>query len=313
MADKKEKSSPGEEFEMTTRTGVQPKAPDAGTLVPTLVVVAGSSSVGRIFRIEGDQPLVIGRSPTVQISIGDDGVSRVHAQVQRNGDEIHLVDLGSRNGTHLNGNRITATTSLKDGDKIQVGSTTMMKFSYRDSLDEALQRNLYESATRDPLTIVHNKKYFAEALEKEFTFASRHPESSLSLMMIDIDHFKQVNDRFGHLAGDAVLKQVATCINGLIRAEDTFARWGGEEFAMLLRNCPAAHVIEVAERVRKTVAALTLKGVPAELKITISIGVASFVPGRFSEATGLVRLADEQLYRAKNGGRNRVEAPPAGL
>jgi diguanylate cyclase (GGDEF)-like protein len=185
-----------------------------------------------------------------------------------------------------------------------------MKFSYQDSLDEALQKNLYESATRDPLTGVHNKKYFAEALEKEFKFSSRH-DNALSLLMIDVDHFKRVNDMHGHLVGDNVLSQLATLLAGTIRSEDLFARWGGEEFIVLLRRCPRANAVEVAERMRQLVAGMTFRACDPALRATISIGVASYSRGLHSDFEALVRAADDQLYRAKNAGRNRVECEPA--
>ena len=137
---------------------------------------------------------------------------------------MQIVNLGSRNGTFVNGEPVSRET-LRDGDKIQIGGTTILKFSYQDELDEALQRNLYESATRDPLTHAVNRRGFEEALAKEYAFARRHGRA-LSVLALDLDHFKRVNDTFGHPAGDYVLKRLADIITATIRVEDTFARTG---------------------------------------------------------------------------------------
>jgi diguanylate cyclase (GGDEF)-like protein len=298
-----------QQFEdVTTRHGVMPSVVGDGELVPTLVIVSGTNSIGRTFRIDDGQPLVIGRSPSAHIPLADDGISRLHARVERHRDDVTIADLQSRNGTFVNGARIEAPRVLKDGDKIQFGSTTMIKFTYRDSADEALQRNLYESATRDGLTHAHNKKFFTEALAKEFAYVSRH-DGKLSLTMFDLDHFKSVNDRFGHLAGDAVLKYFALLVHEQVRSEDLFARWGGEEFVLLLRDCPCEQAVRVAERIRRDFAELSIRGFP-EVKATVSGGVSTFVKGRFSNSAELIAGADALLYQAKNAGRNRIVSEP---
>jgi two-component system, cell cycle response regulator len=269
-------------------------------VIPTLVIIAGNAGVGRIFRIEATHTL-IGRAKTCQICIEDDTISRQHARIDRIGDDLQVVDLDSRNGTFVSDQRIKVVM-LKDGDKLQIGSMTIMKFSYRDSLDEAVQRNLYESATRDPLTGINNRKAFAESLEKELLFAQRR-KAPLSLVLLDIDHFKQVNDQYGHLTGDQVLTHVAKVISGTVRGHDVFARWGGEEFTIMLRECRLENAIEAAERVRLLVQNARTEG---GIAVTVSLGVASFGgTGPMTVAT-MMAEADEQLYKAKEAGRNRV-------
>ena len=187
-----------------------------GTAAPQqsayLIVISAKSAsgIGRMFKLDRSET-VLGRSVEAQFQVEDDGISRKHAKVVSLGDgRFQLVDLGSTNGTFLNGAKADSEP-LKDGDKIQIGSNTVLKFSIQDQLEEAYQRSIYESATRDGLTRLYNKKYFMETLRKEFAYCLRH-RVALSLVMFDVDHFKQVNDRYGHLAGDYVLKQLASAL-----------------------------------------------------------------------------------------------------
>ena len=201
-----------------------------------LVVLAGAS-VGEMYKVEADKT-IIGRGQKAQIRLLDDGISREHAQVVVEGNKIFLQDLGSTNGTFCNGLKVDRK-ELGDGDKILVGSTTILKFTYHDNLDEIFQKQMYESALRDGLTKAFNKKYFTDRLESELTFAIRH-ETPLVLVMFDIDHFKKVNDTHGHQAGDLVLSEISTLLTAALRAEDVFARYGGEEFAVICRGTDLA-------------------------------------------------------------------------
>src|SRR5687767_5300743 len=170
-----------------------------------LVVLAGAS-VGEMYKIDGEKT-IIGRGQKAQIRLYDDGISREHAQILVEGSRIVLQDLGSTNGTYCNGLQVDKK-ELVDGDKILVGSTTILKFTYHDNLDEIFQRQMYESALRDGLTKAFNKKYFTDRLESEFRFAKRH-RVPLSLILFDIDFFKKINDQHGHLCGDQVLSALA--------------------------------------------------------------------------------------------------------
>jgi diguanylate cyclase (GGDEF)-like protein len=267
-----------------------------------LIVLAGSS-VGEMYKIN-DEVTTIGRGNNADVHIVDDGISRKHCEIAHSGNQILVRDLGSTNGTFLNGNRISEHV-LQDGDKIQVGSTTILKFTFHDSLDETFQRQMYESALRDGLTKAFNKKYFADRLESEFAYANRH-KSPLSLVMFDIDHFKAINDTHGHLAGDYALATLAGLVSTTIRQEDVFARYGGEEFAVICRGIALDGAGTFAERIRKLVAAhpFSYEGTP--LRITISCGVASVPEIGMREHAELIAAADEALYSAKRGGRNRV-------
>jgi len=267
-----------------------------------LVVLAGAS-LGEMYKVEADKT-IIGRGQKAQVRLLDDGISREHAQVVVEGNKIYLQDLGSTNGTFCNGIKVDRR-ELADGDKILVGSTTILKFTYHDNLDEIFQKQMYESALRDGLTKAFNKKYFTDRLESELTFALRH-QSPLVLVMFDIDHFKKVNDTHGHQAGDLVLSEISTLLTAALRAEDVFARYGGEEFAVICRGTDVSQAQIVGERMRKAVEKHRFVHEGTHIPITISVGIAALPDPTVKDATDLVARADKALYQSKHGGRNRV-------
>ncbi len=267
-----------------------------------LIVLAGNA-MGEMFKLSRKQT-IIGRGQTAHIRMMDEGVSREHCEIQAEGDSMILHDLGSTNGTFCRGARIDRHV-LEDGDKILVGSSTVLKFTYHDSLDELFQRQMYESALRDDLTKTFNKKYFTDRLESEFAFAVR-TKADLSLVAFDLDHFKAVNDTYGHPAGDQVLSEVSQAVAVLIRVEDVFARIGGEEFAVICRGADRTQGLTVAERIRQAVASHKFVVDEKVLAVAISAGVASVPHPRISDAQALIAAADQALYDAKRAGRNRV-------
>jgi two-component system, cell cycle response regulator len=284
----------------------EPQAPPTGGVKRDrayLVVLAGAS-VGEMYKIDCGQTTVIGRGGKAQVRLLDDGISREHAQVLVEGEKIILQDLGSTNGTFCNGLKVDRR-ELCDGDKILVGSTTILKFTYHDNLDEIFQKQMYESALRDGLTKAFNKKYFTDRLESELTFALRH-QSPLVLVMFDIDHFKKVNDTYGHQAGDLVLSELSTLLTAALRAEDVFARYGGEEFAVICRGTDLTQASIVGERMRKAVETHRFTFEGTHIPVTISVGIAGLPDAAVKDATDLVARADKALYQSKHGGRNRV-------
>jgi two-component system, cell cycle response regulator len=286
-----------------TRMFEAPVAPEGGKRDRAYLVVLAGSSVGEMYKIEAERT-IIGRGQKAQIRLLDDGISREHAQLVLQGDRIVLQDLGSTNGTYCNGLKVD-NKDLVDGDKILVGSTTILKFTYHDNLDEIFQKQMYESALRDGLTKAFNKKYFTDRLESEFTFAIRHT-SPLTLVLFDIDHFKKVNDNFGHQAGDHVLSEISSLLTGSLRAEDVFARYGGEEFGVICRGSDLVQGQIVGERLRKAVEGNRFVYEGTYIPVTISVGVAGLPDPAVKDAAELVSAADQALYRSKNGGRNRV-------
>jgi diguanylate cyclase (GGDEF)-like protein len=216
-----------------------------------------------------------------------------------------IEDLGSTNGTLVNGGRVTRI-ELGAGDRIQLGPDVVLQFGFYDDAEESLATKLYEAATRDPLTRAHNRRYLMERLSAEVSFATRHSQK-LVAVIFDIDHFKRVNDAHGHQAGDIVLKDVAVALSECIRPMDTVARFGGEEFSMILPNCAPFFAQQVAERIRTHVNARSIAiGAGQEVSVTVSIGGAFAPQWVRSSALLWVERADQQLYRAKSEGRNRA-------
>ncbi len=277
-----------------------------------LIVLTGSN-VGEMFRIEAGEA-VIGRGQGVAVRLLDDGISRKHARVFQEGDKVVIEDLQSSNGTYVNGDQVTLS-ELHDGDKIRLGSTTVLKFSYHDHLDESFQQQMYDAALRDALTRAFNKKYFIDRLDTEIAYARRHKQA-LSLLMFDVDFFKRVNDTHGHLAGDFVLARLARLAHGTVRTEDVFARYGGEEFGVICRGVGLFNAGILGERLRTMVAAHGFEYEGKRLPITISVGVAAYPEIDAKTSTELIAASDEALYEAKRTGRNRVllkhPTPPAG-
>ncbi len=268
---------------------------------PYLVVMEGPL-VGKVFPIN-KSPLMIGRGEGVDISFTEDGVSRKHVKIENNNGVCTLTDLGSTNGTHVNGIP-TVSVDLQDGDKILVGEV-LLRFSYQDSMDVEYQKHLRKLSIRDALTQIYNRHYFDDTLGREFNYAIRLNQP-LSCIMFDVDHFKAVNDKYGHAAGDKVLQAIAKNILEKLRKYDVFARYGGEEFIILLRAVNLDNATLLAERIRKQVENLDILSDGLHLSVTISIGVATLDPVTSGTPDALVKEADQYLYEAKRSGRNRV-------
>ncbi len=235
-------------------------------------------------------------------------MSRVHAKISCRPDGRYVLqDLGSTNGTFCGSARIESC-ELKPNDRIQLGPNVVLRFSITDDDEEELQRRLYESSTRDGLTRVYNRKYFCERLAAEVAYSRRH-KVKLAVLMMDLDDFKKMNDTFGHLGGDMVLRLVSAQMQRLIRTEDLLARYGGEEFVVLARSTGKTDAVRLAERIRQSISELEIPINDRSVKVTLSIGVAA-LPDVTSEGgpNELLALADARLYRAKAAGKNRVDA-----
>lgn len=267
-----------------------------------LIVLAGVSA-GEMFQVQGEKT-TIGRGPKVSLRLSDEGVSREHCQITFEGNQVMLQDLGSTNGTFCNGARIDRR-ELADGDKIMVGSTTILRFTYHDHLDEVFQRQMFESALRDGLTKVFNRKYFTDCLDKEFAYASRH-NTPLGLIFIDIDYFRKINETIGHPGGDFVLSELSLMLASLVRTEDILARFGGEEFTVLCRGTDLPGTLVVAERLRTSVQARTFTFNGRNVPVTISVGVAAVPDPAIRDDAAFLAAADKAMYEAKRAGRNRV-------
>ncbi len=272
---------------------------------PVFVVILGEGS-GKTFRLNKERPTVLGRSKEADITLNDTSISRKHAEITTLGsDKVAILDLNSTNGTFVNGNRIKEA-NLQDGDKIQLGDSLILKFSFQDVLEEEFQENLYKSATQDSLTGIYNKKFFIDTFSKEFSYNKRG-EEVFSLIMFDIDHFKKINDTHGHLAGDFILKNVAQVVVRELRNEDVFCRYGGEEFTIILKGQGANPSRNLAERIRKAICNAKFEHDLKQIPVSISLGIATFdKKGKFNEYNDMIKEADSYLYKAKEHGRNQV-------
>lgn len=275
----------------------------AGDLKPCLLVLSGSA-MGRSFHLNKTR-YVIGREAEADIFLDDDGVSRQHAKVVLLPMGVVMIkDMGSTNGIYVNSERVKAR-SLQDGDRIRIGATTCLQFTLVDDIEAKLREHLYSAATRDALTKVPNRRVFEEHLKRSTAFAKRHNQP-MSVLLFDIDHFKQVNDQYGHQTGDDVLRQVAELLASTVRVEDTLARLGGEEFGMIIDATNLHRGVLAGERLRQTVAAHQFKTRSGELRVTVSGGVAQYDPAVHKTVVDLLVAADTQLYEAKRNGRNRI-------
>jgi diguanylate cyclase (GGDEF)-like protein len=248
---------------------------------------------------------VIGRSSKADIQVDQESISRNHAALTNKGGQISIRDMGSTNGTYVNDELVTSDFQLRNGDLVKIGRT-IFKFIGGGNIEAAYHDEIYRLTTVDGLTQISNRRYFEEALEREISRCNRYGRE-MSLVLIDIDHFKQINDSFGHLAGDAVLKALASTIKARIRKEDVFARYGGEEFALLLPEVSLEGGAAMAEKARKLVEAQKFEFDNQRIPVTVSAGVAA-LSGTQREPADVVRAADAKLYESKSTGRNKVSA-----
>jgi two-component system, cell cycle response regulator len=278
----------------------------AGDLAPCLLLLAGLD-MGQVVEIPA-AGLVIGRGGESTLQLRDDGLSRVHARVALDGTgALRVVDLDSTNGTFISGRRI-ADALLWPGEKIVLGRNTVLKFVVQDAMDRRYHAEMFESTTRDGLTGVFNRKHLVQKLIADLSFARRH-RIPFTLLIFDVDHFKRVNDTFGHQAGDEVLVAIARVVEDAIRTEDILGRYGGEEFAVIAQGTPSEGAFVLGERIRKRVEdepalAADARGDP--IRATVSVGGATLSPGALADAPKMISAADENLYAAKAAGRNRT-------
>jgi diguanylate cyclase (GGDEF)-like protein len=291
----------------------KPPTKDSSGQEACLVVINGVD-LGKKYTL-AQSATVIGRSSKVDIQIDEDAISRSHAIIDNMGDSFVVRDLDSTNGTYVNDTPINRKT-LIDGDQVKIGRT-IFKFLTGSNIEASYHDEIYRLTTTDGLTQIYNKRYFLKEMEREMSRSIRY-DRDLSLVMCDIDHFKPINDTYGHLAGDHVLRQVAQRIVGHIRRDDVFARYGGEEFVMMLPEIDRTQASGMAEKIRKIIEAEPFHFDNVSIPVTLSLGVAdlkeyqekSDIPAA-NQTTDIncfafIKLADDRLYEAKESGRNKV-------
>jgi two-component system, cell cycle response regulator len=282
-----------------TRTAIIVPSLRPGVVNPRLVMLQGPD-IG--WQIElGEEPLQIGRGEDATLRVDSDLISRKHACIQRLGNAYMLQDQGSTNGTFVNGEKV-GTRRLREGDLIKVGKV-ILRYTESD-VEAQYHEQIREQAVLDALTGAYNKRYFDEnytRLVGQCAAASRE----LALIVFDIDHFKKINDTYGHLAGDAVLSRLGETLRAELGDGEILCRVGGEEFAVIAAGKSLGDMRKLAERLRAAVERTVFASEGTRIPVTVSMGVAALEQAR-ATAQVLYRLADERLYEAKRGGRNRV-------
>jgi diguanylate cyclase (GGDEF)-like protein len=248
-------------------------------------------------------PLLIGRGPDCNIRIHDSSVSRHHVRIQFDVDAFYMTDLGSTNGTFVNDAHVTGC-KLKDGDYLRVGNC-IYRFLVGDNVEAAYHEEIYRRAIIDALTDIHNKRYLMDYLDRELARSARF-HRPLVLMLFDIDQFKAINDQLGHLAGDSTLRELAGTVKTAIGREETFARYGGDEFAIVLPETTREYGLPFAERIRLLVERKPFRYENKPYLVTISVGLAFTNGDESLTSQELIQRGDEKLYQAKRAGRNRV-------
>ena len=306
----------GNDSTVVTITSDVPEPDDSGDESCLVVLHCPDLELGTKFEVTGTS-LVIGPSSKVDVHIDEKEISRSHAVVEDQDGEILIRDLDSTNGTFVNNNRVEKKI-LFDGDQIKIGHT-IFKFLSGDNIETDYHDEIYRLTTRDGLTGVHNKRHLLKQLDREMSRSIRY-NRCLSILMFDLDHFKEINDTYGHLTGDHILQETAKRIEKHIRRDDIFARYGGEEFMIVLPEITKAEAIETGEKIRALIGEEPFYFDGADIEATISVGVAEI--DEYFEAAGLdqddyieefealefINIADERLYEAKDRGRNCVAA-----
>jgi len=281
--------------------------PTARATVAVLTVQSGPEA-GRVLALETDRLNTVGRADECTIAIADARLSRVHARVVWVNGEWMVMDSGSTNGTFLNGARIEKYSRLEDGDRITLGGSLSLRFVLVTEEERRALVRVYEASMRDGLTGVLNRKALDERLAGEVAFAVRH-QTALSVVLLDVDNFKRVNDEHGHLAGDAALREVSARLARALRTEDVIGRYGGEEFLIVARDIQLGQGAQLAERLRALLTASPVVFEETRIPVSASFGVASLACcGAERDVEALLGLADARLYEAKRAGRNRVVA-----
>jgi diguanylate cyclase (GGDEF)-like protein len=271
-----------------------------------MLTVMSGLDAGRVVPLD-QYETVIGRDPGAQVWVSDPAVSWRHALLVREpSGAVAVHDLDSRNGTFVEGKRIEGSLRLDPGARVQLGPSFLLRFTVGDAQEESFQRVLYESSVRDSLTGLFNRRYFDQRLASELSHAHRS-DGSLAVLLIDVDHFKELNDAHGHQAGDDVLCELARQLGRVVRAEDVIARWGGDEFIVLARDASTDAAEQLAERLRAAARSVWVMADGEPLSPSISVGVVTLAETEPNDGPAeIVARADDRLYCAKLAGRDCV-------
>ena len=293
-----------EKTRVTDGVSFKPSGPTNDALV---LIYPPGPDMGRKYKLDAGV-VNLGRDSSNQIVVNSDSVSRRHARLTIESGQRMITDLQSTNGTYIN-NMPILSHFLKNGDQLKIGET-IFKYLVGSDVESAYHEEIYTMTIKDGLTEIYNKRYFEEALERELSRAQRH-QRELSMLIFDIDFFKKVNDTFGHLAGDYVLRELASIISKRSRHEEVFARYGGEEFVVLLPESNSDEAVNLGEQLRRLVEEHRFVFEGEEIPVTISVGITTTDGREKLTSAEFIKTADEQLYVAKSEGRNCIRSRKA--
>jgi diguanylate cyclase (GGDEF)-like protein len=291
------------DFNEDTRIDTHVHRPGRPPASQTAVMVQiYGENIGRRYALDRHL-MTLGRGDMNDIVLPFDNVSRYHAELECDEERVVIRDKGSTNGTYVNDRALQKDRFLNSGDLVKVGST-IFKFLAGSDLETLYFEEIYRMTIIDGLTEIHNKRYLYEFTAREMARCRRY-DRALSLVMFDIDHFKRINDTFGHTAGDYVLRNLARVVAQRVRTEELFARYGGEEFTVVLPETDLAHAVLFAEKVRAIIEAESFAFDGKAIAVTVSLGVGQMTDVHDSPEAFL-HAVDGALYASKHAGRNRV-------
>lgn len=285
----------------TTRVSHVARLPPLNVGVASLVQIYGDQ-LGKRYVIESET--TIGRSHLNSLVIDGDSVSRRHARLFWLDGNCYIDDVGSTNGTFVNEAKAERATLLAHGDLLKIG-TTIFKYLCGNDAEAQYHEEIYQLTITDGLTQVSNRRFLTEFLEREVARCGRS-RSPLSLILFDIDNFKTLNDEHGHLVGDRVLRSLASLVDQRVRREQLLARYGGDEFAVVLPDIGAKEALQFANKIRELIAGFEFPHEDETIRTSVSVGLATMLEP--TQANDFFKLADEALYESKGAGRNRVHA-----
>jgi two-component system cell cycle response regulator len=273
------------------------------------VVQISGPSLGRMYELQGEGT-IIGRDEGCGIVVELDTVSRRHCSLLLKPEGASVRDEGSKNGTWVNGVELTGEAALKSGDLIKIGAAIFKFLSGGEmgSIEAQYHEEIFRLTIIDGLTQLYNKRYLIDFIEREMARCARHGRV-MSLAMIDLDNFKQINDGHGHSAGDSILRELGLLLRKRIRREECLARYGGEEFVAVLPEAPLLDATYFADMLRQRIGQHEFVCDGKRVPVTISAGVAQLAKEHAS-AEVFIKAADAMLYEAKRRGRNQVVSTP---
>ncbi|MFH1922498.1 MAG: GGDEF domain-containing protein [Planctomycetota bacterium] len=271
------------------------------TRTESILIEILGPNLGKNYRVT-ETVITIGRDPACTITLDQENVSRSHCKLEKVRSATFVEDLKSTNGTFLNDVPIDRER-LRHGDLLKIGGV-IFKFVSGGNIEGLYHEEIYRMTITDGLTQVANKRYLLEFLEREISRAIRFGRP-LAVIMLDLDHFKNINDAYGHLAGDHILRDMSAVLGKLVRREELLARYGGEEFVVVLPETGLSTATTIAEKARRMVEQHKFEFAGTHIPVTISLGAAELSP-MAADPDNFLRAADEKLYAAKNAGRNRV-------